>query len=129
MVARFYHVYMKVLETYEVWNYSDHEQYDSETKKGGLFTTYINQFLRLKQQADGWPSWVKTDNDKDRYRFKLFMHTFKENFCFNSGVILEKDQVEKNPGMRTLAKLMLNSFWGKVIILYIFFLFIAIDSF
>jgi hypothetical protein len=86
----------------------------------------------LKQQADGWPSWVKTDNDKDRYikeyqdREGLFIiqniyeYIFRI-FCFNSGVILEKEQIEKNPGMRTLAKLMLNSFWGKVIQLINFF--------
>lgn len=32
-----------------------------------LFKDYVNTFLKLKQQADGWPSWVKTEEDKDEY--------------------------------------------------------------
>jgi len=52
---------------HEVWHFEKIEKYDLETKSGGLFTGYINTFLRLKQQADGWPSWVKTDADKDKY--------------------------------------------------------------
>ena len=30
-------------------------------------------------------------------------------------VLLERDKIEKNPGLRALPKLMLNSFWGKSI--------------
>jgi len=52
---------------HEVWNYEKFTVYDPLTKTGGLFVEYINKFLRLKQQADGWPSWVKTEEDKDRY--------------------------------------------------------------
>ena len=29
------------------------------------------------------------------------------------GIILEKEKVEVNPGLKAVSKLMLNSFWGK----------------
>ncbi len=39
---------------YEVWHFDRVEQYDTETKTGGIFTGYINTFLKLKQEpADG----------------------------------------------------------------------------
>jgi len=92
---------------YEVWDYTEDSVYDPATKTGGLFTEYINKFLRLKQQADGWPSWVKTEEDKERY-----IQEYEEK----EGIKLDPTQIEKNSGLRSLAKLMLNSFWGKVCI-------------
>ena len=66
---------------------------------------YINQFLKLKQQADGWPSWAKTEEEKARYLNDYFER---------EGIALDPNSIEKNSGLRSLAKLMLNSFWGKV---------------
>ena len=34
---------------------------------GGLFTDYENTFLKLKQEASGWPQWVGTIDDKHKY--------------------------------------------------------------
>ncbi len=69
-----------------------------------LFSKFINQFLRLKAQASGWPKHVKTDEEKEDY-----IRSFSER----EGVVLKKEEVEKNPGLRTLAKLLLNSLYGK----------------
>lgn len=41
----------KIVEVYEVWHYPYTVQYDPETKTGGLFAGYINDFLRLKQEV------------------------------------------------------------------------------
>jgi hypothetical protein len=46
-----------------------------------------------------------TDADKDKYI---------EEYHEKEGILLEKEKIKKNPGLRQLAKLMLNSFWGKV---------------
>jgi len=92
---------------YEVWDYAEDSTYDPKTRTGGLFAQYINKFLRLKQQPDGWPNWVKTEEDKERY---ILEYEEKE------GIKLDPAQIEKNSGLRNLAKLMLNSFWGKVCI-------------
>jgi hypothetical protein len=39
---------------YEVWHVEHVEQYDPRSKSGGIFTDYINTFLKMKQKlADG----------------------------------------------------------------------------
>jgi len=106
------YLYYQIEKMYEVWDYAEDSTYDPHTRTGGLFAEYINKFLRLKKQADGWPGWVKTEEDKERY---ILEYEQRE------GIKLDPTQIEKNAGLRNLAKLMLNSFWGKVgffIILY-----------
>ena len=82
---------------YEVWHFK-------ETCEG-LFRDYVNTWLKIKQEASGWPSWVEDDETKrQQYLREYFEH---------EGIQLEYDKIEKNPGLRTLAKMMLNSMWGK----------------
>ncbi|XP_054279042.1 uncharacterized protein LOC128997429 [Macrosteles quadrilineatus] len=88
-----------VLDMYELWEYKV-----ATYENGGLFTDFINKFLKMKQEASGFPSWCETEEDKDQY--------IKDYFK-KEGVQLEKDKIIKNGGLRSLAKLMLNSFWGK----------------
>lgn len=87
----------------EIWQYSV-THYDTTTREGGLFTGYINTFLQLKQEATGWPSECVDDEAKDRY-----LREYEET----EGVVLEKHNIAQNPGLRSVAKLCLNSFWGK----------------
>ena len=86
----------------QVYHYNDWAEYDGSDESTGLFTRYINGFLKIKQEASGWPDWVKSEADKDNY-----IKRYKDN----EGIDLDKDSIEKNGGLRTLAKLMLNSFW------------------
>ena len=88
----------------EVYHYPDEQwsQYTDKDENTGLFTKYINAFLKLKQQASGWPGWVKSDADKEEY-----IHRYEEH----EGIRLEPDKIEKNASLRSLAKLCLNSFW------------------
>ena len=87
-----------------VWHWEERAEYDPETKTGGLFTDYINRFLQLKQEASGWPEWCKTDADRERY--------IRDYFA-NEGISLDPENIRKNPGLRALAKLCLNSMWGE----------------
>ena len=57
----------KIVKIHEVWDFNRMVKYDRNTKLGGLFAAYINAFLRLKQQADGFPSNCKTDEQKLEY--------------------------------------------------------------
>jgi len=75
-----------------------------EETNNDLFADYINLFLRLKAQASGWPPDVITKQDKDDY-----IRQFEDK----EGIRLVKEEVKKNPGLRTLAKLLLNSLYGK----------------
>jgi len=48
------------LKVYEVYHWNETTKYDPSTQEGGLFSKYINIFLKLKQQASDWPEWVDT---------------------------------------------------------------------
>jgi hypothetical protein len=42
-------------------------KYDPVTKNGGIFTEYVNTFLKIKQEASSWPEWCKTKEDQQMY--------------------------------------------------------------
>jgi hypothetical protein len=73
----------RILEIHEVYQYKV-TQYDRETGEGGLFADYINTFLKLKAQASGYPSWVRTPDDEDSY-----IRQFQES----EGILLNKDSI------------------------------------
>ena len=81
---------------YDVWHFQ-------ETCKG-LFRDYGNTWLKIKQEASGWPAWCTTEEKKNQY---------VELYHQKEGIQLEYNKIQKNPGLRTLAKMMLNSMWGK----------------
>ncbi|CAH1240722.1 Hypp6078 [Branchiostoma lanceolatum] len=61
-------------------------------------------------EASGWPLSVRTASEEDRPAAE---ERYLTDYAENEGIMLNRDQVAINPGMRALAKLMLNSFWGK----------------
>lgn len=71
---------------------------------GGLFTQYINMFLCIKTQASGYPSHVQNDEDALEYVQKYEQH---------EKVHLNRACIQYNPGLRSIGKLALNSFYGK----------------
>ena len=79
-----------------------HEVWHFEQSKVGLFADYVNTWLKLKQESAGWPRWCQTPEQQREY-----VRLYKEK----EGITLEN--VAKNPGRKQVAKLMLNSFWGK----------------
>ena len=89
----------KLIEIYEVWHFDEVAQYDQTTKEGGLFASYVNAFLKMKQEASDWPPWCQTDEQK---------HQYIERYFDKEGIRLEWDNIKKNPGLRAIAKLMLN---------------------
>jgi len=58
----------------------------------------------VKQQASGWPEWCVDKNTKQNY-----IHDYNNK----EGIVLDYAKIETNPGLTSLAKLMLNSFLGK----------------
>ena len=86
----------EVKEIYEVWNF--------EQSMEGLFAKYVNKWLKLKQEASGWPEWCQTEEGKQRYI---------DDYEAKEGIRLDYDNIIYNAGLRSLAKLMLNSMWGK----------------
>ena len=54
---------------------------------------------KVKQENSGWPSWCVDEASRRKYI---------EDYFEKEGVRLEYDKIKKNPGLRSLAKLMLN---------------------
>jgi len=94
----------RILEIHEVYEYQV-TQYKRETGEGGLFVDYINTFLKIKAEASGYPSWVRSPEDKER---------FIDSFEQSEGVRLDRESIKFNAAKRCLAKLCLSSMWGKL---------------
>lgn len=86
-----------ILHIHEVWHF--------EKTRVGLFRDYVNTWLKIKEEASGWPSHVGTDPQKRQQHLAAYQD--------REGIRLDPTKIAKNPGLRTLAKMMLNSMWGK----------------
>ena len=69
------------------------------------YRDYVDLFLKIKQEASGWPDWVKTEEDQDKYI---------DDFFERENVKLDKQNIKFNAGLRFIAKIFLNSSWGKL---------------
>jgi len=69
-------------------------------KSKDMFKGYIQNFLKIKTESAGYDG----EDDIDVYIERYYKH------C---GVFLEKDKIKDNAGMKLLAKICLNSLWGK----------------
>ena len=85
----------KIIELMEIWQFE---------RSDVLFRDYINFFLKMKTEASGFPRDVVSLEQKKKYI---------QDFENKEGIILDLENIKKNPGMRTLAKLQLNNLWGK----------------
>ena len=86
-----------IVQIYEVYHFKE------EDRQEGLFAPYVDKWYCIKMEASGWPENVHTEEEK-----REFLRAFKEK----ENIDLSYDELEKggNPGLRSLAKLMLNSF-------------------
>jgi len=94
----------RILEIYEVYEYQS-TQYNPETGEDGLFVDYINTILKLNSEASGYPGWVRSPEDEELY---------VETFWKNEGIRLDRESIKSNAAKIGLAKLCLNSTWGKL---------------
>ena len=95
-----------VAQGYEIVKIIEVYHFPEEQRKKGLFAPYIDKWYRIKTEASGWPAWCTDDEKKER---------FIQQFKAREGIDLRREELNKgaNPGLRSLAKLMLNSMWGK----------------
>lgn len=89
---------MKIVKIYEVCNFPE------DQRKEGLFADYVNKWLKNKTEATCWPKNSVTDEQKD---------ACITDYYAREGVQLEPNKIGKNSRRKQVAKLMLNSFWGK----------------
>ncbi|GFW59977.1 uncharacterized protein TNCV_4864321 [Trichonephila clavipes] len=81
-----------------------YEVYHFQSSSNDLFRSYIDLFLKIKQEASGYPKGCLTDQQKSEY---IISYSKKEN------ISLDKNSINVNLGRRSVAKLALNSFWGR----------------
>ena len=81
-----------------------HPHFPPEQRQTGLFANYVNTWLKIKQESAGWPSWCQTLEQKRDYILR-----YQER----EGIRLDIASIAKNLSRKAMAKLMLNSFWGK----------------
>ena len=84
----------RILKIHEVWHFP--------VRTGELFKEYVDTFLKIKQEASGYPKDCVTEEQNKHILTSIT----------NTKVYVEPEKIEHNPGLRSLAKLMLNSLWG-----------------
>jgi hypothetical protein len=94
----------KLMEVHDVYEYQV-TNYDPQTGNDRLFAEYINTILKLKAEASAYPNCVKCPEDEDRYI---------SEFNNSEGDQLDKDAIGPKPSRHVMAKLCLNSMWGKL---------------
>ena len=89
----------EVLKIYEIYHWDKTIEYNPQIGEKGLFTDYISTFLKIKQEASGFPAHADTIEKKMEYITQYHK---------DHGIMLDFDRIEYNPGLRSLAKLCLN---------------------
>ena len=81
------------MEVYEVWNFKE--------KSNNLFKEYVKDFVKNKLETSPWES--------DFESVQNYVTAIKNSLV----VDLDPKNIAPNPGKRTVAKICLNSLWGK----------------
>ena len=97
----------KIIKIHEVWHFPEHQ------RRTGLFKNYVDTWLKVKQEASGWPSWCQTHEQKREYVLR-----YQER----EGIRLDVASITKNPGRKATAKLMLNRYVFFFIFYFLFFM-------
>ena len=90
----------QIIETYEIYHYSRQEKF---------FSGYVNCFLKIKQEASGFPSYCYDGEELNDEKCEKYISDYHKN----EGIKLDKENIKYNPGLRTIAKNILNALWGK----------------
>lgn len=94
-----------VEEIFEVYHWSDVQRSDQYLRG------YVGFFLRMKQESEGWKKLgASCDNPSEEEKIQISNQLYVQN---GNLAHIRPDKVTIDPVMRSLAKLFLNSLWGK----------------
>lgn len=96
-----------LIKIHEVWNFPQQQ------RRTGLFRDYVDTWLQKKQEACGWPRCCETLEQKRHYI---------QNYEQKEGIRLDVPKIQKNPGRKATAKLMLNRYLFHVAFFMLSFL-------
>ena len=95
----------QILEIYGIIHW------DPDQRSDQLFRPYVDFFLRMKQESEGWKKLGASQNEpSEEEQDQIAATLFESNGRIGQ---IRKERVKKNPVKRMLAKLFLNSLWGK----------------
>ena len=93
-------------EIYEVYHWDERNRSDQHLRP------YVDYFFRMKQEAEGWKKLgASSDNPTEEEKDEIVERLYIQNGRLGR---IRKEKVEINPVLRALAKLYLNSLWGKL---------------
>ena len=84
----------RIVKIHEIWHFPEDQHVE------GLFTRYVDTWLKMKQESSGRSSHARTPEDLQNYINHYEVH---------EGIPMEPGKIVKNAAKRSLAKLMLNS--------------------
>jgi len=85
------------------------EVYHFKRRSSELFKGYVSTFLKVKQEAAGWKKLTGNDSPSEQSKDE-----YVDRYAENQGIQLDKNNIGSyNAGMYYIAKLCLNSLWGK----------------
>ena len=93
-----------LVDVFEFWEYSV-MCFDKGTNSGGLFEENVNMFLKLKQESSGYPSYVQSEEDKDKYI---------EDYRRAERIALDKSSIFNNARQRTLEEVEIKLNVGQI---------------
>ena len=94
-----------ITEIYEV------HHFDRDNRSDTLMRGYMEAFLTLKQEAEGWKKLgASSDNPSEEEQDRILEDLFEANGGIGR---VKKENVKKNPVLRQVSKIFLNCLWGK----------------
>jgi len=82
-----------------------------EERSNAFFWGFVNYFYRIKMEAEGWKKLGgSSENPSEEDKVRLVQEMGVENRGLS---LVRPERVKKNETLRAMAKLMLNSNWGK----------------
>jgi hypothetical protein len=94
-----------ITEIYEV------HHFDEENRSDKLMRGYMEAFLTLKQEAEGWKKLgASSENPTEEEKDEVIQKVFESNGGIGR---IDKAKVIKNPVLRQVSKIFLNCLWGK----------------
>jgi hypothetical protein len=100
----------KIDRCYRIWKYNEFDN---------LFWEYVKTFMEMKIKSSGFPSEIKTDEEKKKWakgwcKLSIFVSICTRlEYYDRLGIKIALADVKLNPGLRYISKLLLNSLWGK----------------
>uniref|UniRef100_A0A915KAI4 Uncharacterized protein n=1 Tax=Romanomermis culicivorax TaxID=13658 RepID=A0A915KAI4_ROMCU len=64
---------MELGDIFEVWHYNNIEQYHpTKNPDDGLFPQYVNTFMKMKLESEGYPARAQMDEQKREYKMEVY---------------------------------------------------------